>query len=301
LIVSRHFFHMSNLSPFPHAIPHIEPEAQQRPLRLLAVGWSLIEASEGRKVDLTTFARYLNLAKTTFFSWFNRGTQLSQIESLLHLLERLPQSSRDQLLTGLLREFPSLESPRLAHAPIDVSRLRSLLREPRGLTLILGDSDAHRTFVLTALAHEATRIGSSLRSVSGIDAHGSDALVPVPGVHYLQNRDQPAQVLAAVRSTWPKIQQSPVLFFNRIWSRLPAKEQAAILALATKRNVIIADEAQVEQLCQKVRRLDVPVGTIVVTPLTSREIRLEFGFLPCEQTPATSTRMRTGTTKPEPN
>jgi predicted XRE-type DNA-binding protein len=156
-----------------------------RSLKLLQAGWSLVQSLEHRRIDQKAMASYLGLMDSTFSNWMIGATELAQIEALLRFLERLPDPTRASFLRTFLRPCPSLDAPALAHDAVAVAGLRSLLAQPTGIYFIQSERDDLRSYVISAFGHEASRVGSSQRFLSGLDIHGEDVFVPVPGVRYL--------------------------------------------------------------------------------------------------------------------
>ena len=63
--------------------------------------------------------------------WFT-SLPHDHVIGFLSLLERLPEPKRSDLLKEFCRELPTIDHPRLAHDPLAVSKLESLLRLKRG-------------------------------------------------------------------------------------------------------------------------------------------------------------------------
>jgi hypothetical protein len=202
----------------------------------------MLQAHEHRRLEQKTLAAYTGLAETTLSNWTVGATDLSQIEALLRLLERLPQAARTSLVNNFLRLYPSFASSQLAHDPLAVDGLRALLQQTRGLTFIQGPEDGLRTFVLTALGHEASRVGAGVRPVAGLDLHADSSLVPVPGMIYLGGRDTSADLHARILPHWPPDQLSNLVLLNRIWSGVP-QLQPEILTMAQVKHVVAADDS----------------------------------------------------------
>ena len=109
-------------------------------------------------------------SKSTTYNWFDIFHH-PQVLGFLCLLERLPPAERQSFIEAHCRAYPTLDDPRLAHAPRKAAKLLELLDQKAGLTLITGGTDFSRTFVFTALAHAASRAGGKLLSGAGIDLH----------------------------------------------------------------------------------------------------------------------------------
>lgn len=202
----------------------------------------MLQAHEHRRLEQKTLAAYTGLTETTLSNWIVGATDLSQIEALLRLLERLPQAARASLVNNFLRIYPSFASSQLAHDPVAVDGLRAILKQTRGLTFIQGPEDGLRTFVLMAIGHEASRAHAGVRPVPGLDLHAESSLVPVPGLIYLGGWANPADLRARMRPHWPPDPLSKLVLLNRIWSSVP-EIQTAILTMAQAQHVVVADDS----------------------------------------------------------
>jgi hypothetical protein len=186
------------------------------------------------------FGELLGMPKSTAHDWFH-GNLAPQIRYFLCALERLPEVSRMALLREFCRECPRLDHPRFDQGPDTIARLKTVLDQPAGLTLIQGDSDDLRTFLITAIGH-STRVLVPAKRVGGVDVHKPDRFVPVNGVLYLGPGWDSADRAAVALSVCKQIEECPaqLLLLNGVWSALP-EEQTQILRLAGHRNVILAD------------------------------------------------------------
>lgn len=200
-----------------------------------------LDISEGREVPYEDLARYAGQAASSVFDKLQK-TAHPQVEALLGWLERLPEPTRNQLIDSVCRCFPKLENTRLAHDLAQVSRLKTLLRKPDGITVIQGDSDELRTFVLTALghSHEIFELGGG---VCGIDVHEPDWFVPLPSVIYLHNLLEPARLKEYVYRIWPTISRrvAHLVVLNGVWGALQPLE-GELQELALRSHVIITDD-----------------------------------------------------------
>ena len=120
--------------------------------------------------------------RTSIQSWFQFDHP--HIQFFLGLLEQLPQPKRLELLAEFCRDLPLLSHPRLAHDPIAITKLETLLKQKSGFTLISGGTDYQRTFVLTALGQAFIRSTGWPSQVTGVDLHEPLKFVPVSGVVY---------------------------------------------------------------------------------------------------------------------
>ena len=246
-------------------------------MKLLLSGWSLLQSIEHRRLDQKAIAQYCGLTETTFSNWTAGATELTQIEALLRLLERLPETARSDFLTSFLRVCPTLDSPALAHDPIAVHGLRSLLYEKQGLTFIQAERDFLRSFVLGALGQSATRSGSALRLVAGLDVNGEDAFVPVPGVVYFRHPSNSSEIQGLIRAHWPLAQTGHLVLINGLWCEFPNFQQQ-LLAAAETRHVAIADDTHFDPhtLRRRLGSSRIPGRLLSVSELPGNRITIHF-------------------------
>jgi len=221
-------------------LPH-QPD-RVRPLMRAIKGQ--LEALQGREITYEDLAGYVGQAASSVFDKFQRAQQ-PQIEALLGWIERLPESTRNQLLNSACRCYPTLDHPRLNHDPAQVSQLKTLFRQANGLTLVQGGNDGLRTFLITALGHSCGTLEPERRQVCGIDVHEPDWFVPVDGVVYLHNLLDPSRMREGVHRAWPAIAEmkSRLTILNGVWSKVRDLE-AEINQLSLRRHVIVADETR---------------------------------------------------------
>jgi hypothetical protein len=262
--------------------PTLSPEwhgVSSRVTKILLSGWSLLQVIENRKLDQKTVAQYCGLSDTTFSNWTAGATDLSQIEALLRLLERLPDTAQLDFLTSFLRRCPTLNSHELAHDPIAVRELDSLLDQRRGLTFIQAERDFLRSFVLTAIGHAASRIGSAVRPIAGLDQHQEDAFVPIPGVTYLGRLSDTAERQRQVRGLWPLTQSGSLVLINGLWLEFPNLQQQLIAAAET-RHIVIADDTQFDprSLRQILGSSRIPGRILMLSELPGDRISIHFAL-----------------------
>jgi hypothetical protein len=247
-----------------------------RGVRLLLAGWAAVQALERRTLDRKSFASYCGVGETAFSNWTVGATELAQVEAVLRLFERIPHDARACLLDGLLRVYPTLDAPALAHDPLAVDRLRRLSQRDCGLTLIQG-RDFSRSFVLATLGHLACRLGSSIRPIAGLDVHSEAAIVPVPGVTYLDYPRTVADFRERVRAHWPPNGGRKVLLLNGILSSLP-ELQNQIFAASEKRHVILADETTFDpsSIRQSMGDSKTPTTLLSVSDLSNDRVGIQF-------------------------
>lgn len=213
--------------------------SHSRAAKLIQACWSAIQLLENRKLDQRTIAGYCSLSDTTLSNWLVGAVDLNQVETLLCLLERIPEPPRSNLLRRMLRLHPSLDSVELAHDPIAVAQLRAIIERPIGFTVISGKRDFPRSFVLNALAQYGTRIGSALGRLTGIDLRSGGVFTPLPGVTYLPNQTERSEIekyLAACLTD-----RANLLIVDGVWARIPGSRRT-LLKSAQHKSIIVADE-----------------------------------------------------------
>jgi len=263
-------------------LPPSEPTASEHPAHqpdrvrpLVRAIKGHLEALQGREITYEDLAGYVGQAASSVFDKFQR-TQQPQIEALLGWIERLPESTRNQLINSACRCYPTLDHPRLNHDPVQVSRLKTLLRQANGLAVVQGGNDGLRTFLITALGHSCGRLEPERRQVCGIDVHEPDWFVPVDGVVYLNNLLDPTRLREFINLAWPGIAEmkSRLTILNGIWAGVQNLE-AEISLLAPRRNVIFADEFRFK--LEDLSRLGVaPIHILTIAEDMQSRVRVAF-------------------------
>lgn len=210
-----------------------------RATKLLQAAWMAIESIEMRNIGQAERCRYLGIAPGTWINWTNKGTQLTQIEAMLRLLERLPDCGRNELISRFGRLYPTIESTHLNHEFATRSQLRHLLHHRHGLSFIQGASDSARTFVVTALGHSMKHRWPKA-AINGVDVHSTDWLVPVEGVAYLSSPNSKRELVERVTKVWPKSEDAVLVILNGVWNCLPDL-QREIVSRGKRQHVIVAD------------------------------------------------------------
>jgi hypothetical protein len=183
---------------------------------------SRLAAEHRRPMSFERLAKMLGRSKSTTYNWFDIFHH-PQVLGFLCLLERLPPAERQSFIEAHCRAYPTLDNPRLAHAPGKAAKLLELLDQKAGLTIITGGTDFSRAFVFTALAHAASRADGKLPAAAGIDLHRSHLFVPVESLIYINGGLGPDHARRLTQRLWPRVLTSgaPRLFFNRVWSTVP--------------------------------------------------------------------------------
>jgi hypothetical protein len=235
---------------------------------------------QGQRARVATFAeieKWTGVPENTVRGWF-AGHGNPAAEFLISLLERIPPDVQKGILDEFCRVYPTLQHPRLSSDRTVLSRLTTLLSQPRGFTYIQGGSDEARTFLITALGHSFLALTQPPRRALGVDVHAFDWFVPVPGVGYLENLLQPDELRRAVQSAWPQLRNgdSPLVIINGLWSAIP-EFQDKIRALVDRCHVLVADERKFEASEQSghlsVRTTLITVGSVLPP---SKSISLEI-------------------------
>ena len=167
-----------------------------------------------------------------------------QVVDFLCWLERLSPARRHAYIDTHCRHFPSLEHPSLAHATAQTSKLRELLGQQRGLTLVAGGTTHARAFLVTALGHSCRRAGGRRQAAAGIDLHLCSSLVPVESLIYVDGAADVHLIRQVALKVWPRIVTSSarLLLFHGLWSAVPELRRD-IIRCARQRHVILAERA----------------------------------------------------------
>jgi hypothetical protein len=201
-----------------------------------------LQVLQGREIPYEDLASYAGQATSSVFDKLQR-TEQPQVEALLGWIERLPEPTRNHLMNSACRCYPTLDSPRLNHDPAQVSRLKTLLRQANGLTVVQGGNEGLRTFLVTALGHTCGMVEPERRHVCGVDVHEPDWFVPVDGVIYLHNLLDLSRLREYIHRAWPVIagMKSRLTILNGVWAAVQDRE-AEVNQLALRRHVIVADD-----------------------------------------------------------
>lgn len=209
-------------------------------VRALKQALDRMECSPGQHLEQQRFGQLLGIPKSTVHDWFH-GKLPVPVQSLLCAFERMTETERILFLREFCRPCPRLEHPRLAHDTATLNRLKALLNQPAGVTVVVGPSEP-RTFLVTALGHAITRVEPK-RRVCGLDIHRPNTFVPVAGVLYCQQPPEPQQAGQLAAHVLGEIERADaeLVIFNGIWSGI-SQFPRAIRRLAASRHLIMADE-----------------------------------------------------------
>ena len=154
---------------------------------------------------------------TTVYNW-SEGSAVDQVQALFRLLARLPRDARHRIVDKACPCMPSLVHPYIARDRLLTSFLQGLLRNERGVTLVVGESDDQRTFLATAIAHSFAAKRPNEIDVSGYDVHDATWCVPIDGVTYLNVWKRTNGSEAMLRNC--RIQPAGLIFLNGLYSRV---------------------------------------------------------------------------------
>jgi len=213
-----------------------------------------MQERSGRTPTYRDIEEWTGVAEGTLKGWFGNAGQ-PKAEFLLQLLERVPQDARHRLLNAACRLWPTLEHPRFDLDQTTLSRLKTIVRQTRGLVLIDGGADESRTLLAAALANTFLVETERPRRVRGVDLHEPDWFVPVAGVAYLHNQFHADALGEAVTRLWSSIAVGrSLVLLNGVWSLLPAF-RSRIVHLAQEHLVIVADTnaAKPAKLVKKIK------------------------------------------------
>ena len=254
------------------------PKTANEVIRHLKKALDKTERPPGLELMQKDFGLLIGAPRSTIHDWYH-GNLTAPIMHFLCAMERLSEHQRAELLSKLCRECPRLDHPRLMHNPAAVILLRGLLAKRAGLTFVTGSDDAIRPFLITALGNSAGQAVPS-SSISGMDVHRPDSFVPVPGVVYFRNPNEPSDVTRLILELWGTIEKSPtdVILLNAVWTGVPELRDR-IIGLATKHHVIVADQLDVARYLSSI--VAPPTTIIKATSEPNRRIRVvveAFGF-----------------------
>ncbi|MGC3956987.1 MAG: hypothetical protein QM813_03170 [Verrucomicrobiota bacterium] len=208
-------------------------QSQEWSSRVLAMMQDIqgaLTAEQGSRIEWAEIAEWTGESSATAHDRFQRNCQ-SQVEGFLRLVERLPDSTQEQLFSKHLKCYPCLNSRRLVHDRAQTAALLSLLEKRAGTTLIYGANAEDRTFVATALARKAGKF------IEGVDAHRPSWFVGVSSIKYLD----PHLALALLADTTQCKWSAPVLMLNGIFLRSSASIRSRIIEQAKNRHLLLVD------------------------------------------------------------
>ena len=188
---------------------------------------------------------------------------MHQLEFLLALLERMPARFRHEVLDAACRDQPIFQHPKLAHDPVAVSRLETLLKQRVRFTIIHGGPMPARAFLLDAFGNSTREVNLGQQFVFGVNLQPVSTWAPVPGVLQISASTNLQQEF---HRRWSKIKQvadGSLILMGHVWHRV-SHLHPEIVQLAARCHVVVADEfPDPEDL---VRRVPGPVHRLLVAP-----------------------------------
>lgn len=204
---------------------------------------SAVEEAVGHPLTYVEISRITGEPRSTLGNWFN-GDGEPSVEAVLRLAEMLPDTRRHDILDHppVCRLFPRLNHPHLAHDPVAVSRLRTILSNPSGLMILRGFEETWLTFLAAAIAHSVGASAKQSRPVLGLDVHLPDWFVPVPDVTYLPNELRPERIRSEIERLKQKLAsaQGALVVVNAGPSTTTLIDEN-FLALARQAHLVITD------------------------------------------------------------
>lgn len=228
-----------------------------------------VEQQVARQMSYDEWSALTGEPKSTLSNWFG-GEGNPSLECVLRMFELLPTAQRNHVLATapIIRCFPALNNPRLAHDPATVSRLTTILKQPTGTTLVHGTREDLVIFMVTALGHTYfQQVGSEVR---GFDVHTPDWFVPLPEVQYLNNLQKSEAIRQACLAGLNALgaEQPGLVILNGIWPQVPGFYES-ICELASKTAVIIGTSTS---LTKSGNNIKVPGPAHIVTVSPDRTI-----------------------------
>lgn len=199
-----------------------------------------IAKEQGHAVGFQELGQYIGQPKSTAHFWLS-AYRHPHLLALMTLLERISPSERHSFMESYCRPFPLLSQACLVG---QIAKLRALLTESTGLTVIKGSTEWARSFVLTAFGHSWRRCSSKRDGPSGIDIHNPTQFVPVETLRYIDEGLEREQLRDLVLSIWPRVitSRSELFLGNRLWSSVP-EVRDDLLRVTKHKHVILAEES----------------------------------------------------------
>jgi hypothetical protein len=200
-----------------------------------------VDQVAGRQLSFEELSDATGEAKSTLSNWLG-GVGSPSLECVLRLLERIPATQRNQLLSSapISRCYPTLIHPRLAFDQAAMSRFATILQQGTGTTLAHGLREDLVTFVVTALGHNYYHSQLRNDAVRGLDVHSPDWFVPLPAVSYMGNTQSRDAIRQRFLSEWPTLRKHKggLVILNGIWPQV-ADLYDEVFELAGQNHVVI--------------------------------------------------------------
>lgn len=199
-----------------------------------------LATAEGRQFGYAELARLMGQSTSTVHFWFS-SYRHPHLIAFMSLLERLSFEQRQAFLRSHCRMLPLLSDSILVG---QTAELRKLLNKPAGCTIIVGQSDKARAFVLTGFGHSWRQLHAGEDVPTGIDVQRPLEFVPIEGMRYIDDRLDRDEIRELVLSAWPKLATSRtrLLLGNQLWSLVP-EVRSDLLRVARYRHVILAEKS----------------------------------------------------------
>jgi len=203
---------------------------------------SRLSREHSGRMSFERLGRIMGKRKSTAYHWFEVFDH-PHVQALMCLLEQLAPRARQDFIESHCRIFPTLTHPLLAHSPAQTAKLRELLRQKAGVTIVTG-KEFSRNFVLTALGHEHRLSGGKPRDAGGLDLHRPTKFVPLEKVIYIDAALGLKDTRQLALETWPKIlvSRASLLLLNGVWSALPEVRED-LVRCANFKHVVLAEAA----------------------------------------------------------
>lgn len=221
--------------------------------------------------------RMIGRSKSSTHRWFTQSEQ-PEVISFLSMLERLSPTRRHAFVEAHCRVNPTFAHRRLSHAPGKIRVLSDLLEQRAGITLIGGDVESTRLFVVTAMAHAHYGMSGQGRCLAGVDVHRPINFVPVEGLLYIDGTLEPKRLRRLIAGQLPRILVSAasLLVFNGVWNFVPEMRHD-ILRCAGHKHVILAEAGIPDMvLVKKWVRTPIHVVTLSASKLVREGIRVVY-------------------------
>lgn len=153
-------------------------------MRNLKKALDAAECRSGEVLQQKAFGTLIGAPKSTAHDWMYTE-RAEPIKRFLCGLERLNAKDRNALLNQLCRPCPRLEDIASAHDDAALNAIKAILSHRTGVTFIASSSDKIRTYLATAMGNFV----APESHVAGLESHTPNDFIPIPGVHYLFERN----------------------------------------------------------------------------------------------------------------
>jgi len=220
-----------------------------------------LSRERGQPIGIEEISEMMGTPKSTAHFWLFVYRN-PQVLALMTLIERLSPAQRRLFIESHCRAYPSLSHPRLSPAQ---AKLKKLLSQEKGMSILTGGTDKERTFVLTALGHSWAVIHGRRHAPTGIDIHRPREFVPVATVRYIDESLARSRVSELVLSVWSKILTAgaPIMLFNGLWSQVPSV-RLDLLRRANLKHVILAEDV-IPSLAVLRKHISTPIQILTVS------------------------------------